>query len=203
MCGNWKKTNVMFYKIGLDRVYEFTLDLPLEQLVDYSNRLEEQKAGQYTGDNRRSNYGGFQSFEYLYRQYRSHSGDLMINIFDNISNLIEVTLDPRYNYILNNYWFNINSPGSYNKLHDHLTPYKNQQGISGTFYIQVPLNSGNIIFVNEEIKEEVEIKSSPGKLLIFPSYLLHKVTENLSSSNRYSVAFNYDMELKPGNRSRI
>lgn len=193
----------MIYKIGLDSVYEFTLDLPLKELIDYSNRLEEQKMGQYTGANRRSNYGGFQSFEYPYRQHRFHSVDLMIKIFKTISDLIEINLDPRYNYILNNYWFNINYPGSYNKLHDHLTPYKDQQGLSGTFYIQVPPHSGNIVFVNEEIKEELEIKSTPGKLLIFPSYLLHKVTENLSNSDRYSVAFNYDMELKPGNRSQI
>ena len=186
-----------------DSIYEFNLNIPIQELIDYTNLLEQSGEGQYTGENRRSNYGGFQSFEYPFIHHQTHLTPLLDEVFDLISSLIEKNLDTRYSYVLNNYWFNINFPGSYNKLHDHLTPYKHQQGLSGTFYLQVPLNSGNIVFVNEEKKKELEVQSSAGKVLLFPSYLLHKVTENLSSFDRYSVAFNYDMAVKPGNRSRI
>lgn len=193
----------MKYTIGQDTVHEFILDLPIEDIMNHMNRLEELKAGQYTGLNKRSNYGGFQSFEYPFRQHKTHTFAPLNDIFDTISNLIEENFDDRYEYILNNYWFNINFPGSYNKLHDHLTPYKNQQGISGTFYVHVPTNSGNITFVCEEEDTRLEVISSANRVLLFPSYLLHEVSENLTQSNRYSVAFNYDMILKPGSKSTL
>jgi uncharacterized protein (TIGR02466 family) len=77
-------------------------------------------------------------------------------------------------------------------------------------YLQVPENSGDIIFHNplecrrlsntffERIKQEENdynfshVKYTPvvGEMLIFESWLQHTVAQNLSTDNRISVSFN-------------
>lgn len=190
---------MIIHTIGKEKVFETELDLPINSIIDYGNKLKNDKIGQYTGENKRSNRKGFQSFEYFYRLYQRHPHNAFDPIFDQIEKFIIEYFDDRFDYILNNYWVNINSPGSYNELHNHVRPYSNTQGVSGTFYVHVPENSGNISFISED--EELEIISSAGRLILFPSYLDHKVSINLSSENRISVAFNYDMELKEGKKT--
>lgn len=190
---------MIIHKVGNEEVFETEIELPIKTLIEYSNTLKKENVGQYTGENKRSNRKGFQSFEYFYRLYQKHPINEFQTIFEKIHELILNVFDDRFNYTLNNYWVNINSPGSKNELHNHIRPYSNTQGVSGTFYIHVPTNSGNITFITQD--SELEITSSVNRLILFPSYLDHKVSENLSNDDRYSIAFNYDMEIKQGKKT--
>ena len=105
-------------------------------------------------------------------------------------------------------WGIINPPGSSNKLHNH--PYN---FLSGVFYLQVPENSGQIIF--HDPKPQAEVLSPPkvenhsihvahrvnfqpktGTLLFFPSYLNHEVEENNSQDDRIIVSFNINFKRR-------
>jgi uncharacterized protein (TIGR02466 family) len=101
-------------------------------------------------------------------------------------------------------WININSTNSYHGLHLHPLSV-----VSGTFYVQVPKDSGAIKFedprmncfmasppplqqASRENLRNIEIKSNPGEIILFESWLRHEVTQNLSGEDRISVSFNYE-----------
>ena len=101
---------------------------------------------------------------------------------------------------LHNLWYNVNSLGSFNRPHNH--PYST---VSGVYYISIPKNSGNIVFVNEpldvyyeQVKNYNEYNSSTwvvnpkeNQCVLFPSYLSHYVEPNLNKKERISISFNY------------
>ena len=107
---------------------------------------------------------------------------------------------------LSNFWVNINHHRDYNKRHDHPRSL-----ISGVFYVDVPNNSGDIIFINPtkyflysgaltSIQNKnfynnswAAITPTNNQLLLFPSYLEHEVAANESKKDRISISFNFDM----------
>ena len=102
-------------------------------------------------------------------------------------------------------WLQFNQPNSYFVRHDHYGAF-----ISGCVYLQIPENSGNILYHNpletrrvsntffEKIKKEdtdynfshVKYKPVVGEMLMFESWLQHTVAQNHSNENRISVSFN-------------
>lgn len=98
-------------------------------------------------------------------------------------------------------WINKNHPGDYNKAHVHPNAV-----LSGSYYVKVPENSGNIEFydpVRERImnvypikkrtktnSQALEYRCADGLLVIFPSWLQHSVQPNRSNDYRVSIAFN-------------
>jgi len=100
-------------------------------------------------------------------------------------------------------WININHPYSYNSNHIHPNSY-----ISGVYYVKVPENSGSLvlkhpsnlisIFTPSELIKQYNtfnsskwnIKPHPGDLVMFPSWIEHEVTQNISGDDRISIAFN-------------
>ena len=102
-------------------------------------------------------------------------------------------------------WFNINKKGHYNQLHHHA-----QCDLSGVLWIKIPPNCGIIEFesshsyvadnhlcsLNEEYKYNTKNYNAfmfnplEGRMLIFPSYLRHRVEPNESDEDRISVSFN-------------
>lgn len=144
-----------------------------------------------------SNYGGWQSESIL--------GGLPIEFIE-----LQTALDKAVKHIcvqtelpplkIDNLWFNVNPPGSYNTVHHH-----QDSVISGTYYIDVPTdNMGNIEFIRDDDSEyylrdhntkygaQKEVyKAQTGVLLLFPSWLKHGVQGNRSDKNRISMAFNY------------
>ena len=102
-------------------------------------------------------------------------------------------------------WININKPGDYNIKHVHPT-----NNLSGVLWIKAPQNSGDIVFESpyefqayqeidsyvDEFRNSFNIDHSyyftptDGRMLIFPSHLMHEVEENLSNEDRISVSFN-------------
>ena len=100
-------------------------------------------------------------------------------------------------------WASVNKPGDYNYSHIHAGV-----DFSGVLYLQAPMHCGDIVFEDEnarfrynwklddEIKEDLTIHDSvwfhptPGRCLIFPAHLRHKVEKNNTNEDRISIGFN-------------
>lgn len=106
-----------------------------------------------------------------------------------------------------NLWANVNGFKDFNLTHTHPGCF-----ISGAYYIEVPKNSGNIVFhhpaedmmspdwsSNQNIEYNSYngltywIKPEPSYLYLFPSWLKHHVEPNLSNKNRVSISFNVNL----------
>jgi len=98
-------------------------------------------------------------------------------------------------------WFNFYLPGDSQEVHNHIHAI-NPSYLSGTLYIEAPVNSGDIKFYHPNFNTAV-IDSQPGletfeanyapepfKILLFRSHVPHSVTPNNSDSIRISLSFN-------------
>ena len=104
-------------------------------------------------------------------------------------------------------WANINRKYSYHEQHHHCPNIW-----SGVYYVQAQDNDATICFMNSNILDSSwpykatkvyhnDLNSSQtvcrvhtGMLLIFPSYLPHKVSQQLADTERVSIAFNMDVQ---------
>ena len=148
----------------------------------------------------KSNRGGWQS----HRRY--HQGDNIIKkiVDTGLSKHSEFYLDYKkieYSAL----WFNINKKGDYNISHQHPGCE-----LGGVLWIKTPPNCGITAFeslhsyaantyldsVNEEYRyhtrnyHDFMFNPLEGRMLIFPSYICHRVEPNESDEDRISVSFN-------------
>jgi len=110
---------------------------------------------------------------------------------------------------ITNMWAIINKDRAFNERHHH-----GNSALSAAYYVKAEKNSGDIIFFDprqanvfhhptskEANSLNCQVKSvSPkaGTLVLFPSYLEHKVDENLSNEERIVVSFNISLLGKKG-----
>jgi uncharacterized protein (TIGR02466 family) len=142
----------------------------------------------------KSNVGGFNSGSIDPSLVSNLTKDILYfgNIFGKNFNLKEKLK-------LSNIWININRFKDSNMQHTH--PFSK---ISGVFYVKVPNNSGNLVFINphriehfltvdnfnEFNSETWSFTPKENILYLFPSWLEHRVNMNLSKKERISVSFN-------------
>jgi len=83
-------------------------------------------------------------------------------------------------------WTHIHQPLESTNTHNH-GPFP--RNFSFVFYVKTPVNSGKLVFSLESqpIKSIFPIE---GNLIIFPSWLPHFVTKNLSDDTRISISGN-------------
>ena len=95
-------------------------------------------------------------------------------------------------------WINVNKKNDWNAIHSH-----GQYNLSGTYYVKVPKDSGQIVFrdprpsaisnlfmVNTFDKGEFrKVKTIEGLLILFPSYLDHFVEPSNADEDRISISF--------------
>ena len=146
-----------------------------------------------------SNYGGYQSSDILPGQ-GAVVDRLVSHLNMEVDNCARQTgLGP---LSIMNIWLNINPPGSYNHLHNHVGAT-----LSGVYYIHGEKMQGNIQFERNDGAEyhipDVVEKSTyftstmatyackTGALYVFPGWLKHKVEGNQSNTDRISISFNY------------
>ena len=115
-----------------------------------------------------------------------------------------------YKSVITKLWINVNPNNAENIIHHH-----DNQGYSGCFYIKKRKDGsdGNIEFKDtrynskvwtikenrpksEEVYNYMTFKAEEGDLIIFPSYLEHKVNLNKTNDIRISVSFNLNLEIK-------
>ena len=107
---------------------------------------------------------------------------------------------------LGNMWANINSPGGYNQMHLHPNSL-----FSGAYYVKASPNSGRLGLMDprpgvqqnmptrkpgklpRELWRETHYDPVPGRIIMFPSWMWHKVEPNKSNDTRISVSFNFIM----------
>lgn len=102
--------------------------------------------------------------------------------------------DPACPIDIDNMWSIINPPGSHNRTHIHPNSLW-----SGVYYVQAPPKAGRISFVDPRTQHlmhaarydpdkprtadtwvEVYYEPTPGRMLLFPSWLYHSVETNLT-----------------------
>ena len=104
-------------------------------------------------------------------------------------------------------WSIINKKEAFNERHHH-----GNSALSAAYYVKAEKNAGNIIFFDPRqanvfhhpiSKESNNINAQaqsvtpkPGTLVLFPSYLEHKVDENQSNDERIVISFNVSLIRK-------
>jgi len=149
-----------------------------------------------------SNFGGYQSNDL--KPNENAQMDILVNTLnEEISQCTKQVGLPLLQ--LYNIWININPPGSYNNLHNHVGSV-----LSGVYYVDANENQGNIQFersdngeyhIPEIIDKETYFTctratyaAKTGALYIFPSWLKHSVQGNKSNTDRISISFNYGIK---------
>ena len=166
-----------------------------DKLIDYAYDLKKREPEGVSI----SNHGGWQSSDFSVNNEDDVLHYFIINCLAGFP-----VIDESFN-IKVDAWININKPGDYNIKHHHP-----MCDLSGVVWLKTPQDCGVITFENpvefqtynliESHTEEFQqsnnffhswfFKPIEGKMLIFPSYLLHDVSENKSNEDRISVSFN-------------
>jgi uncharacterized protein (TIGR02466 family) len=150
-----------------------------------------------------SNVNGWQSSDFNIDQ----SNDLyLFDFFKFVSKntplFLESLGNKNKNLVIDNYWLNVNSTNSFNKVHVHGGSF-----LSGVLYLQTSDNCGNLIFHRNSNEQYIlssnatystglcgytswKYTAEKNKCIIFPSWLSHEVEPNLSLEDRISIAFN-------------
>ena len=148
---------------------------------------------------KKSNFGGYQTRDSL------HIEPIFQELVETIESLaqdivedIKTPTEKVGKVVIKDMWANINNKYNCNQAHVH-------SGIlSGAFYLQVPENSGKIVFVNPAVRSSAHLIRSldygaqPAQLclFLFPSWLEHYVESNMNDESRISISFNIDLGEK-------
>jgi uncharacterized protein (TIGR02466 family) len=102
-----------------------------------------------------------------------------------------------------NSWINISSGSDTNNCHNHQGSF-----LSGVYYVKVNENSGHINFYRDFNQSFITSSYAPvvhrtpltrdvvaytpkvGRLIVFPSNLVHEVTSSIDDEDRISISFN-------------
>jgi uncharacterized protein (TIGR02466 family) len=109
-------------------------------------------------------------------------------------------------------WVNVREPGEILEVHGHT-----ESAIAATYYIQAPENSGDLILFDSgsaidwdaghlsDTPNLVERRYPPveGRLIFFPSYVLHGVEENRSQDLRISLSTDLRKVVDPRNSNTV
>ena len=115
--------------------------------------------------------------------------------------------DNAYQIDMHNSWANKNYSGSWNAPHLH-----NGCFYSGVIYIHADGDEGHFRAIDTDFKivgnfppnammrESWHVRPKTGMLLLFPSALMHMVEPNLTDKTRYSISFNFNVNLNAGSQ---
>lgn len=149
---------------------------------------------------KRSNRGGWHSRIYNINEDNLISEHLKKGLGKSVFTTLKQTLQVNVSY-----WIMINSPNTYNSSHTHPNSH-----LSGVFWINAPKNSGDLKFINpsnfeayvelhcyvNQFKLDTNVYESyiytptAGKMVTFPSYVIHEVLDNKSNEDRIAVSYN-------------
>lgn len=180
-----------------------------------------------TGGRHVSNMGGYQSWDGIHTDERFKQ---LVDIIQTQFKQLHADLDliDQVDFEINNMWVNVNFPGCFNKFHRHVNPpsldrITSSSIISGTFYVKVPENSGDLTFhagredyaqmthessivripemffknhKNMHIRPVYKVKPKEGDLLFWFADVMHGVEHNRSEEHRISISFNIGLKLK-------
>jgi len=85
-------------------------------------------------------------------------------------------------------WFNIYKKHDFQELHNH-----GSQDISVIYMVKGPEGSAYTYFKDFDLSTEHRYDFEEGKLLIFPSFMLHGVSQHELDDERITIASNYKL----------
>jgi hypothetical protein len=145
------------------------------KVKEYCNKLKVTQNGTVY-----SNVGGWHSP--IITGYVSELNELFYAILKRLRELHkEVGVHESLEQQIAHAWVTINKRGDYNQEHFHAGWF-----FSAVYYVEAPEDCGD--FVAKYASEEIRIKPEEGKLLIFPSFVLHSVEPSNSDQDRISIA---------------
>lgn len=167
--------------------------------IDVLNKHINENKGRYV-----SNMGGFQTLICKFNDSEIEKkiiNDLIISHCSKF--LLQFKIKKEFQLNNLNFWINKNFKGSFNKPHNH-----GFNSLSGVYYLKVPKNSGNLVFLdlnktnndnfkffdNENFFAEYTIEPKEFDLILFFSETMHYVQPNNSDESRISMAFNIDIK---------
>lgn len=181
-------------------IFAVDIDVDLEFIKTEIYKIRENNAGRIV-----SNMGGWQSEDIIPKDNVSN-----FNFLSPLIQHVETVADSIYSKYkvdvksptVSNCWININGKYNFNMYHNHPLSY-----FSACYYVKIPKDSGTITFKRPDILREcvpfyenvehnfgdISIDPKEKMLLVFPSFLQHSVTSNLTEdedSDRISIAFN-------------
>lgn len=147
-----------------------------------------------------SNCGGWQSNDLNLELFHSFEFHNLLSEATNVAGKISELWELDKPLELGNFWCNINGFKDYNNIHSHPG-----SAFSMVYYVDCYKDSGNIVFCRPDLQEHYfsvqklnnyTFKShyfvpEPSKFLLFPSYIDHFVTANISIQDRISVSINF------------
>ena len=107
----------------------------------------------------------------------------------------EMTMDfyaaTKENIVVTNYWSHIHQKDMSTITHNHIPSY-----VSSVLYVKIPENAGHIVFNTRSnpysTPKGSKFEPEEGVYYMFPSFLDHYVTRNMSDDTRISLSFNFD-----------
>ena len=182
----------MITDIFADPVFHVQLDEDLKSLIDFCSKLKEGRM--------RSNVGGFQSDNLDKDSPELQS--LISHILFHGNSFSKEHLCLKNDIYLNNIWVNKNYYKDYNEQHVHLDSV-----LSGVFYVKTNPQSGDLkffrnnsldVWMPDRVIKKFNYHNSTlwsfrpedNYLFLFPAWLKHSVTPNLSQEERISISFN-------------
>jgi len=151
----------------------------------------------------RSIRNGVQTNRYLHKKYNIFN-KINLDIHSVLNSCIDEILIPiktnfKIKYETKEMWANILRSGGFNIEHNHPGYF-----MSGVFYANAPKNSGKIFFRDPRpvadwcgdsslyhlLNSDYAIEPKDNMLLLFPSWLYHRVEQNNSEEDRISISFN-------------
>ena len=96
-------------------------------------------------------------------------------------------------FVIQDKWAHIHQHLESTNTHNH---FDSSRGITASwcYYVATPEGSGSLIFtLDDRSGDYKQIKPEAGMLLIFPCWINHRVTKNMSNDIRISIAGNFKL----------
>jgi hypothetical protein len=134
--------------------------------------------------------------------------DIRLDLFPEVKKLLRTMMDKFHEHygekirpigsgdINEVVWAVVHGPNESTNWHDHATHHDYDSGakVSGVYYVDVPENSGDIVFrvdFSPFVSRLFTEKAEAGKFILFDSTLPHCVTKNLSGKQRIIISMNF------------
>jgi uncharacterized protein (TIGR02466 family) len=204
-------SNINFNALDQTVIMHMKAEIPTDMCKTISDQILTYKSNEYANSNKKmlknSNFGCWRGKPHLYNGFNNDTTNYLIEKIIEVSNLYmqslsrptnikmqSITVSKQWNV---NAWFNMNEKGAENREHAHTS---SANLVSGVFYFQ-GTGTGAIEFIPQHYMHRTTHVSWPyhgtsyyepndGDILLFPSYLIHKVHNNPIDRQRINMAFN-------------
>jgi len=188
----WFSTPILFYQLEGDE-----LDAVQNELAPAINKIKETDLSNPWGDTAQTSFKYSENSNLIVDYNLRHLETLFLKCADTYMN--QCTEDSNLNIGIKQSWANLSTKHQFQFEHQHLALFSTVV-ISGVYYYQTNEMDGDIVFLSPNPyqasgasifgEHKVTYKPQVGKLLLFPSWLKHRVDANSTDHQRISITVN-------------